>query len=208
MYTLLSWMVLPHILMAGPSYVYLHLPQERPFTAMPLVFQFLLWISYKIVFLLTELFLRDQGVGESWRSWLNPSHYKLMPCYMCEVGPCWFWQELSANPKKLMNTKPVSFTFVFFYVVIFIEWTTGFLLNLDSLKIAPWHHQCLYATTQHLWSQSKVRIQWSLAIPYVSTQLQRNNRKARFTDDCTTAISAMLDLQPTGNSRNFLISEV
>lgn len=101
------------------------------------MFQFLLWISYTIVFLLTELFLRDQGLGESWRSWLNPSHYKLMHCYTCEVGPCWFWQELLADPKKLMTTKPVSFTFVPFYVIISIGWTTVFLLNLDSLKIAP-----------------------------------------------------------------------
>lgn len=32
-YTLLSWMVLPYILMVGPPYVDLHLPQEQPVAA-------------------------------------------------------------------------------------------------------------------------------------------------------------------------------
>lgn len=62
-YSFLSWMVLPHILMVGPLYVYFHLPQNSQWQlrlleiiAVPLVFQFLLWISYKIVFLLIKHF--------------------------------------------------------------------------------------------------------------------------------------------------------
>lgn len=167
-YTRLSGMILPHIhphlqdlhmcifISLGNSHWQFRLSE---IIGILLVSQFFLGISDKIVFLLIKLVFEGPGklvrLEEIDKIHLT-TNWCLVTCMKLDfVG---FGRSFLQILKSWWIQKPVIFISVF-YVITFTDWTTFFLLNLDSLK------NCFCGITVHMIQHSTSGQSWEFSDP-------------------------------------------